>query len=74
MYGPLRRWAESRKEDREDGRRGVVGRERVREFLRVAEVERLRWEDEARGAVGVVDAMMGKRCVSLLMVYKSRGR
>jgi len=43
---------ESRREEREEGRRGVVGRERVWEFLRLADVER------ARSREGVVEAML----------------
>lgn len=51
------RWDESRNEEREDGRRGVVGRERG-DLLRVRRYEGV--------VVGVVDAMLhGCRCISL---------
>ena len=46
------RWALSRRELRDDGRRGVVGRER-------GERERRRWErEEGCSWVGVVDAIV----------------
>lgn len=48
------RWALSRRELRDEGRRGVVGRER-------GERERRRWEREEGGSwVGVVDAIAAR--------------
>ena len=58
------RWALSRSELREDGRRGVVGRER-------GERERRRWEREDGGSrVGVVDDIGGS-CVVRREVQQS---
>lgn len=49
-YGPRTRWALSRRELREEGRRGVVGRER-------GDLERVRRRAEGGSAVGVDDAI-----------------
>lgn len=54
MYGPRPRDMLSRKEEREDGRRGVVGRER-------GDLERVR--RNGGSAEGVVDMMLGFFCL-----------
>jgi hypothetical protein len=58
------RWDESRKEEREDGRRGVVGRDRG-DLLRVRRYEGV--------VVGVVEAMYARQWVYVLPEFGSTG-